>query len=156
MILNKQNRIEPLNEILEGLFLGDHVAADNKYILSRSGITHILTIGAGLYPKFPQKYIYKWISEIDSPTTNLKQHFSACHKFISTASASGGCVLVHCYAGISRSATIMISYLMAQYDMTLPTATQVIKNKRWFINPNTGFIKQLQLYQKELRLLHLP
>ena len=53
MQYNKQNRIEPLNEIVEGLFLGDHVASNNKYILSRNGITHILTVGSGLYPKFP-------------------------------------------------------------------------------------------------------
>lgn len=53
MIYNKPNKIEPLNEIIDGLFLGDHVASANKYILSRNGITHILTIGTGLYPKFP-------------------------------------------------------------------------------------------------------
>jgi len=72
MIYNKPNKIEPLNEIIDGLFLGDHVASANKYILSRNGITHILTIGTGLYPKFPQKYTYKWISELDAPTTNLR------------------------------------------------------------------------------------
>ena len=71
MLFNNKNRIEPLNEILPGLYLGDHVAADNKYILSRHGITHILTIGSGLYPKFPHNYIYKWIAELDSPTANL-------------------------------------------------------------------------------------
>ena len=74
-----QNRIEPLNEVIEGVLIGDHVASDNKYILSRSNITHILTIGAGLYLKFPQKFTYKWVSELDSPTTNLKQHFASCH-----------------------------------------------------------------------------
>lgn len=53
MMYNKQQRIEPLNEIIDGLFLGDHVASENKFILSRCGITHILTVGSGLYPKFP-------------------------------------------------------------------------------------------------------
>ena len=61
----KQNRIEPMNEIIDGLYLGDHVAADSKYILSRHGITHILTIGTGLYPKFTQNFTYKWIAVPD-------------------------------------------------------------------------------------------
>ena len=139
-----------MNEIIKGLFLGDHVAAENKYILSRQGITHILTIGNGLYPKFPQKYSYKWISELDSPTANLKQHFAACHRFINNAFSVGGRVLVHCYAGISRSATIVISYLMKEHGLTLPQATQHVRNKRWFVQPNEGFTKQLLRFQREL------
>ena len=72
MIYGRKDRIEPLNEIIEGLFLGDQVASTNKYILNRHGITHILSVGSGLYPKFPQKFTYKWIAELDSPTANLK------------------------------------------------------------------------------------
>ena len=143
---NKQHRIEPLNEIIDGLYLGDHVASDNKYILARHGITHILTLGTGLYPKFPQKYTYKWISELDSPTANLKQHFTACHRFINNCFATGGRILVHCYAGISRSATVVISYLMKEHKMNLAQATGLVRSKRWFINPNAGFQKQLQKY----------
>lgn len=75
-------KIEPLNKISDGLYLGDHVAASNKFILSRHGITHILCIAAGMYPKFPNKFVYKTISEYDVPSANLKQHFAACHRFI--------------------------------------------------------------------------
>ena len=111
---SKQNRIEPLNEIIDGLFLGDHVASDSTHLLKRHGITHILSVGSGLYPKYPLKFSYKWVSELDSPTANLKQHFTACHRFISNALVTEGKVLVHCYAGVSRSATIVISWLMKE------------------------------------------
>ena len=141
MMHNRQNRIEPLNEIISGLFLGDHIASDNKYILNRNGITHILSVGSGLYPKFPQRYTYKWIRELDSPTANLKQHFAAMHRFINSAFAAGGRVLVHCHAGISRSATTIISWLMKQHGMELQAATSLVRSKRWFINPNAGFVK---------------
>ena len=50
---SKKEKIAPLNEIIDGLFLGDHVAAESKYTLNRCGITHILSLGQGLYPKFP-------------------------------------------------------------------------------------------------------
>ena len=84
---NKHQRVEPLNEIIEGLYLGDHVASSNKFILTRNGITHILTVGSGLYPKFPQKFSYKWVTELDCPTANLRQHFASCHRFINNAFA---------------------------------------------------------------------
>ena len=86
------------------------------------------------------------MAELDTPAANLKQHFTACHRFMNNAFATGGRVLVHCYAGVSRSATIVISYLMKEHGMTLPAATQLVRSKRWFINPNRGFIRQLQVY----------
>lgn len=74
--------LEPLNEIINDLFLGDHVASESQFILSRHRITHILTVGAGLTPKYPKYYNYKWIDELDSPSANLRQHFQECHDFI--------------------------------------------------------------------------
>ena len=126
-MLQKQSRLEPLNEIIEGLYIGDHVAADSKYILSLHRITHILTIGTSLYPKFPHAYTYKWIAILDSPTANLAQHFTSCHNFIKNSLAKGGRILVHCMRGISRSATIVISYLMKEHGMSLPVAAQKVK-----------------------------
>jgi dual specificity phosphatase 12 len=114
----QQLRIEPLNKISEGLFLGDHVAASNKFILQRAGVTHILQVASGMYPKFPGKYIYKTVNIDDIPSANLKQHFAACHRFIEAALAAGGVVLVHCWAGVSRSATIVISFLMQKHGIT--------------------------------------
>ena len=84
------------------------MASTNKFILSKYGITHILTVGAGLNPKFPTLYSYLHIQEYDAPSANLKQHFDRCTEFLDQAIASGGKVLVHCYAGVSRSATIVI------------------------------------------------
>ena len=76
-----------MNKITEGLWLGDNVACSNKFILERGGITHILTIAVGMRPKFPTKYVYKIINVLDSPLTNLRQHFKTCHKFIKEAIA---------------------------------------------------------------------
>lgn len=72
MFYSKKQKIEPMNEIIDGLYLGDHIASQNKFILQRAGITHICAVGSGLYPKFPQKYAYIWIKEHDIPATNLK------------------------------------------------------------------------------------
>lgn len=56
-------------------------------------------------------------------------------------------VLVHCFAGVSRSASLVIYYFMRKYGWTFDQAFQYVKLKRSIINPNEGFQKQLQLYQ---------
>jgi len=63
---------------------------------------------------------------------------------------SGGTVLVHCYAGVSRSSSTVISYLMRKYDLSLKTAIDHCRSCRWFINPNPGFVRQLRAFEREL------
>ncbi|XP_038963386.1 dual specificity protein phosphatase 16 isoform X2 [Rattus norvegicus] len=88
--------------------------------------------------------------------------------FIEKAKASNGCVLIHCLAGISRSATIAIAYIMKRMDMSLDEAYRFVKEKRPTISPNFNFMGQLMDYEKtissqtgmsgpksKLKLLHL-
>jgi len=79
------------------------------------------------------------VNVLDAPFVNLKHHFQGCIGFIKEAITSGGSVLVHCYAGVSRSATIVIAYLMQEMAMTFNDAFQHVKRQRWFICPNDGF-----------------
>ena len=53
-------------------------------------------------------------------------------------------MLVHCYAGVSRSATIIIAYLMKIMKWDLNTAFDFVKHKRVVAKPNDGFMNQLQ------------
>jgi protein-tyrosine phosphatase len=76
----------------------------------------------------------------DVPTTRLAPHFGDCIKFIYNAIASGGKVLVHCWAGVSRSATIVIAYLMRMHEMQLGLAFNLVRTKRMIVNPNHGFM----------------
>lgn len=55
-------------------------------------------------------------------------------------------VLVHCEAGISRSATTVIAYLVKHHGMSLLEAYQHTKERRRIINPNTGFLNQLRIF----------
>ena len=61
-----------------------------------------------------------------------------------------GKVFVHCAAGESRSATIVIAYLMWKKKMTFDKAYNFVKQKRSRIYPNFGFRQQLQMFEKLL------
>jgi len=64
-----------MNKILDKLFLGDVSSSTNKYNLKRNNVSHILTVAAGLYPRYKDQFQYKVISIWDSPEANLKVHF---------------------------------------------------------------------------------
>lgn len=53
-----------------------------------------------------------------------------------------GKVLVHCRVGVSRSATLVLAYLMLKQDLTLVEAICAVKDNRGVI-PNRGFLRQL-------------
>ena len=112
-----------MNKITDNIYLGDMGGAYNKFMLKKNGVTHILTVAQGIAPKFSSLFQYKIINILDAPFANLKQHFQSCIKFVKDAIHSGGCVLVHCFAGVSRSATIVIAYLMQEFGMGLTEAT---------------------------------
>lgn len=57
---------------------------------------------------------------------------------------AGGVALVHCMAGISRSASVVIAYLMARHSMTLDSALEHVGRVRPIVSPNLGFLRQLQ------------
>ena len=59
-------------------------------------------------------------------------------------------VYVHCHQGISRSATIIISYVMKTQGMTCDAALALVQAQRICVRPNTGFLEQLRIYELKL------
>ena len=76
---------------------------------------------------------------MDVPWENLSKYFPSAIKFIKDALAGGGTVFVHCYAGVSRSAAILIAYLMQEHQLTMFQAMSLVKAKRSVAFPNPGF-----------------
>jgi protein phosphatase slingshot len=72
------------------------------------------------------------------------KHFNATYKFIKEAKTDGGKVLVHCKMGISRSASVTISFLMKEKQWNLETALHKVKKARSIVSPNKSFIKQVR------------
>ena len=86
----------------------------------------------------------------DRYTVNILKHFPTAIDFILQAQAEGGNVLVHCMAGVSRSASIVIAYLMREKGMDYETAFAFTGSRRMVL-PNSGFQNQLIEYHRQLK-----
>jgi len=71
--------------------------------------------------------------------------------FLAEQRSAGRSIYVHCYAGVSRSATVLAAYYMQQKDLTRDQALEFLKTKRPQIRPNPAFMEMLLDWQHELR-----
>lgn len=71
--------------------------------------------------------------------------------FTDSIKEKGGRVFVHCHAGISRSATVCIAYIMKHQQKGLTQAYDFVKDRRPCISPNLHFMGQLLEFQKQLQ-----
>lgn len=138
-------------QIIDNLYIGSIGAANNKDELLKCGITHILTAAMNIKCLFEDTFKYLKINVLDSPSNDIKQYFSITNTFINEAILEKGSVFVHCHAGISRSSSFIIAYLIEYKQMSLNEALDICKKKRSKINPNEGFLKQLREFETEIR-----
>ncbi|XP_076848658.1 dual specificity protein phosphatase 22-A isoform X2 [Brachyhypopomus gauderio] len=90
---------------------------------------------------------YLCIQAADASNQNLLQHFKECIRFIHECRLHGGACLVHCLAGVSRSTTVVIAYLMTVTTYSWEECLCAVKAVRSFVGPNCGFQQQLQQFQ---------
>ncbi|XP_060563597.1 dual specificity protein phosphatase 14-like isoform X2 [Ruditapes philippinarum] len=86
----------------------------------------------------------------DTPSARLGMYFDRCADKIHQVHKSGGKILVHCVAGVSRSASLCMAYLMKYQRMTLDQSYYHIKKRRPVIHPNVGFWRQLIEFERRL------
>ena len=140
-------RINPqICKIHDGLYLTDFPNAKDYEALKALGVRQILTIGKELPRHGEPIFKVMHVKVNDVPTENLKKYFNSTFDFIKR-----GPTVVHCAMGISRSTTIVIAYLMRKHGMSYDDALALCKERRPIINPNPGFKKQLQQFEKEIR-----
>lgn len=140
-----------IDKVVDGLYIGNEAVSSKLDVLRRHKITHILAAGFGLKRHFPENFEYKKFDMIDMPSYEIHRHFAECNSFIDSAISHGGSVLVHCFQGVSRSATIVSAYLMHKEHMTSTQALQFLKERHFETDPNFGFVYQLNQYETVLK-----
>jgi len=135
-----------MNKILEGLYVGNYRDSRDSVQLTKNKITHIISIHDNAKPLHADKK-YLCITASDSAEQDLSQYFTECIQFIHTARLNKGAVLVHCLAGVSRSVTITVAYVMSVTELGWRDALNVVRVSRTCASPNFGFQRQLHEFQ---------
>ncbi|EAL72694.2 leucine-rich repeat-containing protein [Dictyostelium discoideum AX4] len=134
--------------IIDKLYLGCRECAMNKSWLKDNNVTHILTV-ANFKPLYPDLFKYLIINIEDVDEANIYQHFKEMNAFIDEGREKGG-VLIHCRAGVSRSASATMAFIMMKNSLKFQEAFDITIKGRPRIYPNIGFINQLKKFEKDL------
>ncbi|KAF8545101.1 protein-tyrosine phosphatase-like protein [Trichophaea hybrida] len=124
-------------------------ALRGKSALQAAAITHVVSVLRLPLDKSLFEGFEHLVVEVDDVEDgNLIEHFAITNEFISNALNNDGAVLIHCAMGKSRSATVLAAHLMQKRQINAIEAVDIIRKIRPFVEPNPGFMEQLDLYHK--------
>lgn len=137
------------------LYLGPKMAASERArdALLQAQIVGIVNCTTRVPCCHRQHFRYCQVPVQDTPAADIFIYLGGATTFLD-AMLQTGSVLVHCEQGMSRSAAVVMAYLMRFHGMTRDEAYVVCKTKRAMVNPNEGFWKQLGDYEKTLKKEH--
>jgi hypothetical protein len=157
-----------LSEIEPGLFIGDFTSSSQLSTLRDNGITAIVSLANNISEEWSRpanrdlvpEDCHMFVCCADSPSQDILIQLPDICDFIDKHSAKLGTgpdsehrgaqqsnVLVHCTAGVSRSATIVVAYLMRKHRESLGTVLKQVKEKRR-IEPSNNFMDQLDIWEQ--------
>ncbi|KAI8893935.1 protein-tyrosine phosphatase-like protein [Globomyces pollinis-pini] len=156
-------------ELVDSVWFGKHIPGDqpspiiddflylsscfacNQQHLDRYDIKNVIRMGWGFQNDCDETIKFYDYAIGDSPNAPIHQLLDAVTDIIETCRLNGERVLVHCHAGVSRSSTIVLAYLIRYKQMSLYDAWNQSYKIRPIIRPNRGFAMAL----KEYEMIHL-
>lgn len=134
------------DQVRPRLFISDAETAEDRNVLLRHNVSHIVNL-CGSETPYPEEFTYLTFGNImDCPKQDILSHLGRCIAFINRGLDSGTGVLVHCHAGVSRSATVVIAFLMHSESLSVDEALRELRKVRPCVQPNQGFIVQLRRF----------
>ena len=136
-----------MDQITDNIYLGD-IDAANINNLKKENISKVLSVTDSRAPHYRKddKINQKIIKVADSLSTNIIKYFGESLRFIEGDDK----ILIHCKSGQSRSATIVIAFIMWKQKLSFEESFNLVNGKRKVANPNFGFIAQLKIFEKLL------
>lgn len=142
------------DQIIPNLYLGGVAAASDKDKLVQQGIRAVCCCVRELeFPtrEFSKEVEYYRVDIEDIGREPIELFFPEATEFIHSWISREQPVLVHCRAGVSRSASVVIAYLIAYHGYSLHDAFFLVRSHRSIVTPNIGFMEKLGEYEEAKR-----
>ncbi|XP_069497390.1 dual specificity protein phosphatase 12 isoform X2 [Ambystoma mexicanum] len=134
-------------EVRPGIFIGAAEDVADPGQLKDGGITHVLTVDKE-EPQSLGSICTKFVHALDDSSTDLLSCLNDCISFIEEArSGSSSVVLVHCHAGVSRSAAVVTAYMMKADGLPFQDAYGKLRTIKPDVEMNEEFEYQLKLFE---------
>jgi atypical dual specificity phosphatase len=142
--------------ILPGLFLGSMESASQTMLTALRSLRVTAVVNATRDFEAPCSHEkdgieYARIAISDNEAAQLRPFLPGAAEFIHRHISAGHACLVHCQRGVSRSASIVMAYLMLYRGMSRDEAYIWVKRRRSVIAPNIGFWNQLVAFEEDLK-----
>lgn len=124
-----EQQLETVTEVVPGVFLANNNVAQNMNFFQQNDIKAVLNCSRDL-PFYRDNIHQMRISINDTPEAN-NEFYNALTPAIEFISAHKP-ILVHCFAGMSRSPSVIVAYLIKYHDMNPQRAVELILLKRPF------------------------
>jgi len=138
--------------IIDNIFLGSAFNASNYNSLKQNNIGLIINMTNEISNYYVNEIIYKKYGLYDNnkePIIHyLEKTFEDIIEFQKKYPNKN--ILIHCFMGASRSASILTYYIHKKYNLNIDDSIIFIKNKREIINLTTLFYNQLLDIEKKL------
>ena len=141
--------------IIDNIYLGSAYNASNKELLQSYNIRYIINITNEISNHFPDDFVYFNFKIQDNNKDRLFDFLEESYRKIKEyQNNNDGAILVHCFMGASRSASILTYYIHKKFNLTIDDSIIFIKNKREIINLTTLFYNQLLDIEKITKDIH--
>lgn len=140
-----------MSQILENLWIANaHDVKNDFFVCYKTKATHILNCTEEISLLYPKVLVSKRIpmnddgEEDDCSVLHITEAVEVLHDWLSTKENR---VIVHCAAGISRSPTVVIAYLIQKKGMSFEDALDLVHRKRDIVRPNPFFLRVLKVLE---------
>ena len=131
-----QFKRNPITQINKHLFLGNVLSASNYDILKANDIKIIINVTSEVPNYYPKDFSYVNIKIPDNGKAPIKPYLENTYNLIKKEEAKSNNILVHCMVGGSRSASIIIYYLLRENpNLTYQKAVKLLRKNRPIVNP---------------------
>ena len=148
----------PAQEIQPGLWIGSKADSQNPEFMKKHNIGLVVNATRSI-PFINVSGVEQYRIPVDDATNEndtMLSHWPVVVRAIDTVLQRGKGVLVHCHAGIQRSASTVAAYLMYKYKMSAQNAIAAIKSRKpetfW---PVPTFSTALKNYESQLTTFNI-
>ena len=134
---------DPMNYIIDNLYLGDRIAAANETFLKEYNISIVINCAIQIISNYNDLKALE-LKLYDDPNAKLFPILEYVYKIIKQYQKTN--ILVHCMMGSSRSASVVIFYLMKEKKWDYDTCLKYVQERRPCADPSFHFVRQLKEY----------